>query len=131
MLPAAELMARESISLREALTRLRVSLASDEVAKISRRASFQKLVRNAQNTLYQEIAGDPSYSRRAVIGKMLWMVDRMADSGEFRDAVEGLLKVARVEGWLSDATSVNVFNALTDQQLQELKKRAAERVVAN
>lgn len=124
-------MAHEAISLREAATRLQIPATTAELLTISKRASFKKALRAAQNAHFQEIAADPSYSRRAVIGKMLFFIERLSDEGEYRDAVEGLLKVAKVEGWLNDTTNVNVFNSLTDKQLAELKQRAAERVVAN
>jgi hypothetical protein len=127
---AVELMARENISLREAATRLQIPLTSQEIITVSKRASFQKALRAAQNAHFQEIAADPSYSRRSVIGKMLFFIERLSDEGEYRDAVEGLLKVARVEGWLNETPNINVFNNLTDQELNAIKQRAAERVLA-
>lgn len=124
-------MARESISIREAATRLKIPIGNEEAANTFRTKGFQRLLRNARQQFYMEIANDPTWSRRTAVGKMLYLIDRLMDAGENDKAVEALLKVARVEGWLSNENTVNVFNSLTDKELEDLKTRAAERVTSS
>lgn len=128
MQPAAELVAREGVSLREAATRLRIPLTNEQAANFWRTKSFQKLLRAERQRYYLEIASDPAHCRKAVVGKMLYLVDRLLDNNEPDKALEGLLKVARVEGWLAGEQSVNVFNSLSDQDLAALKQRALEKL---
>ena len=127
MQPAAELVAREGVSLREAATRLKIPLTTEEAALAWRSKLFQKLLRAERLRYNLEISNDPGWSRRAAVGKMLYLVDRLIEAGEHDKALEGLLKVAKVEGWLSADTNVNVFGALTDKELLELKAKIAER----
>lgn len=128
--PVAELVAREGISPREACTRLKVAVGNEEIANLFRTKGFQRLLRNARQQFYMEIASDITWSRRTAVGKMLYLVDRLMENGENDKALEGLLKVARVEGWLSNETQVNVFNNLTDSELEGIKTRAAERIAS-
>ena len=126
--PVAELCAREGLSVREAATRLRIEIDNEAAANTFRTKGFQKILRNERQRFYMEIAADPTWSRKTAVGKMLYLVDRLMDAGEHDKALEGLLKVARVEGWLSGETQVTVFNQLTDKEIAEIKQRAAERV---
>jgi hypothetical protein len=128
--PVGELIAREGISLREAATRLRLEITNEEAANTFRTKGFQKLLRSERQRFYMEIAQDPTWSRRTAIGKMLYLADRLMDNGEYDKAGELILKVARVEGWLSNETQVTVFNQLSDKEVEEIKQRAAQRVAS-
>ena len=126
--PVGELIAREGISLREAATRLRLEITNEEAANTFRTKGFQKLLRSERQRFYMEIAQDPTWSRRTAIGKMLYLADRLMDNGEYDKAADTILKIARVEGWLSGETQVTVFNQLSDKELDQLRLDAAKRV---
>lgn len=128
MQPTAELMAREGVSLREAAGRLRVQMTNEECATQFRTKIFQRLLRVERLRFAVEVANDPGWSRRAAIGKMLYLVDRLIENGENDKALEGLLKVARVEGWLAAETSLNLTMGITDRELMEIKEKIAKRI---
>lgn len=127
--PCAELMAREGISLREAATRLKAPITSEQAASTFRLRGFQKLLRSERNRFFLEIGQDAAWSKRTAIGQMLYLVSRLIDEGQHDKALEGLLKVARTEGWLGAESNVNVFAGLSDKELSELKNRVAAKSV--
>ena len=127
MQPAAQLMAQEGISLREAATRLRIPLTNEVAATTYRLKIFQKLLRQERNRFAMEVANDPAWTKRTAIGQMLACVQHLMEAGEFDKALEGLLKVARVEGWTNSEANINVFAGLTDRELADVKGKIAAR----
>lgn len=132
---AAELIAREGLSLREAATRLQIPITSEVAANTFRNKTFQRVLRAERLRYFNEIAGDSAWSKRAAVGQMLYLISRLVERGEDKEALEGLLKVAKVEGWLSADTNVNLLYGLTEKEFQELRAKALakaqETTVAN
>ncbi len=123
-------MAREGLSLREAATRLQVALSSEDVANLFRTKGFQKLLQTERYRFFREIAGDPEWSKRTAIGQMLYANQRLMEQGEYSQVIEGVLKVAKLEGWVGSESTVNVFGGLSqvefDQMRQQLKDAVAK-----
>lgn len=126
---AAELMVRESRSLKEVITILGIPLTTEECETIGRRRSFRDLLRAARTRLYNEIGSDPSRSKDALIGQLQIQADALEASGEFDKAAEVLFKLAKVKNYLSEEGTVNVFAGLTAKDFDAIRKRLAEREV--
>ena len=125
--PCAELMAREGVSLREAATRLKAPITSEQAASTFRLRGFQKLLRSERNRFFLEIGQDAAWSKRTAIGQMLYLVSRLIDEGQHDKALEGLLKVARTEGWLGAESNVNVFASVSDKELADMRLKLIEK----
>lgn len=128
--PLAELIAREGITLREAATRLKFAITSEEAGNLFRTKGFQRLLRAERNRYFAEVGQDIEWRRKTAIGMMLHCVQQLIEHGEFDKAAEVILKAARVEGWLGAETSVNVFAGLTQKELDSLQSKIKEKATA-
>ena len=126
--PLAELMAREGLTLREAATRLSLQLDSVEAANLFRTKGFQKLLQTERYRFFREIAGDPEWSKRTAIGQMLYANQRLMEQGEYSQVIEGVLKVAKLEGWVGSESTVNIFGGVSQEDINQMKVQLAAEV---
>lgn len=128
--PIAEMMSREGVTLREAATRLRVPIGSEDAANLFRSKSFQRLLRAERNRYYLEVGQDAEWRRKTAIGMLLHCIQNLMTNGEFDKAAEVILKASRVEGWLGAETQVSVFNGLSQKDLDTLRTKIKDKVAA-
>jgi hypothetical protein len=121
--PAAELIAREGLTLAEALTRLSQPITKESAAKLFRTKQFQALLRAERLRFYAEVGRNPEWSRKTAIGQLLVCIQELMSAGEYDKAAEVILKATKVEGWLGNETAVTVFNGLSQQQLEQIRSR--------
>lgn len=120
---AAELIARDGLTLAEALTRLNQPITKEAAAKLFRTKHFQSLLRSERLRYYAEVGRNPEWSRKTAIGQLLVCIQELMASGEYDKAAEVILKATKVEGWLGNETQVTVFNGLSQQQLEQIRSR--------
>lgn len=125
---AAEIIVRESKSLKEAVTQLGIPLTTSECENLARRASFQRLIRAARNRYRAEVASDPGRNKQSTIGLFQILVEKLVEEGELDKAAEVLFKLAKVENWVGDGGTVNVFAGLTQKDLDEMRAKIKEGV---
>jgi hypothetical protein len=128
--PIAEMMAREGVTLREAATRLRVPIGSEEAANLFRTKAFQRLLRGERNRYYLEVGQDAEWRRKTAIGMLLHCVNQLIQNAEFDKAAEVILKASRVEGWLGAETQVSVFNSLSQKDLDLLRTKVKDKIAS-
>lgn len=124
---AVELMIRSGLSLAKAASELKANITSLEAENILRRRSFQKLLAAARYRYYNEIGSDPSLTKTALIGKLSLLSDRLLEEGEYDKAAEVLFKLAKLQNWVGVENNVNVFHGLSARELEEARKRLADR----
>lgn len=120
-------MAREGVTLKEAATRLRVPIGTEDAANLFRTKGFQRLLRGERNRYYAEVGQDGEWRRKTAIGMLLHCAKELIQNGEFDKAAEVILKASRVEGWLGAETSVNVFAGLSAKELDTLRNKIREK----
>ena len=130
MQPVAEMMSREGVTLREAATRLKVPIGSEEAANLFRTKGFQRLLRAERNRYYLEVGQDVEWRRKTAIGMLLHCVNQLIQNAEFDKAAEVILKASRVEGWLGAETQVSVFNSLSQKDLDTVRMKIKEKELA-
>lgn len=123
MFDAAEIMVRESKSLAQAVTDLGISLSTADVKKIGVRPSFQRLLWDARNKWNREVADIPSRTKQSTIGQLQLIAEKLVQEGNYDKAAEVLFKLAKLEGWVGDASTVNVFGNLSNAELEKLKTK--------
>lgn len=123
---AAELMVRNSMSLAEACTELRVGITTSEIKRVLQSKGFQRLLWTARNSFYQEIAANPECSKRAVVGQLHYLAQKLIELGDFDKAGLLLEKVAKIEGWTGGEGQVNVFANLTQRDIDDMKDKLAK-----
>lgn len=124
--PAAEIVAREGLTLAEALTRLAVPLKTSEIANTWRSKAFQRVLRSESNRYYSEMGQDPSWVKATAVGQLLHCAAQLIKKGEYDKGAEVILKAAKVQGWLSAEAQVNVFAGLSGREMEEVRKRILE-----
>ena len=127
MQPVAELMAREGITLKEAATRLKVPIGSEEAGLTFRSKLFQKILRSERNRFYAEVGSDSEWRRRTAIGMLLNCAKQLMEAGEYDKAADVVLKTARVEGWLGNEQQINVFAGLSQKDLDGMRAKLQEK----
>jgi hypothetical protein len=123
MKDAAEIMVRESKSLAQAITDLGISLSSVEVKKVERRPSFQRLLWDARNQWNKEIADIPTRTKQSTIGQLQLIAQKLVEEGSYDKAAEVLFKLSKLENWVGETGTVNVFGGLSQRDIDDLKKR--------
>ena len=123
MFDAAEIMVRESKSLAQAVTDLGVSLSTVDVKKVEKRPSFQRLLWDARNKWNREIADIPSRTKQSTIGQLQLIAEKLIQEGAFDKAAEVLFKLAKLENWVGETGTVNVFGGLSQRDIDDLKKK--------
>lgn len=121
--PAAELMAREGLTLAEAATRLGQPVTREEATRIFRTKQFQSLLRSERLRFHAEVGRNPEWSRKTAIGQLLVCIERLMEEGAYDKAAEVILKATKVEGWLGNETQVTVFNGLSHRDLEAIRTR--------
>jgi hypothetical protein len=119
---AADIMVRTGKTVKEALTELGVSMTTSEAEGLLRRRSFQQLLRIARNRFDSETAADPGRNKQSTIGRLQNLADLLMQRGEYEKAAEVLFKLSKLENWVGEGGSVNVFAGLTQKDLDEMRR---------
>lgn len=123
---AAELMVRDALGLKEALTHLGVALTTQECQNVLRRKSFQALLRTTKTRFQAEVANTPGRNKTSAIGQLQILADQLQRDGEFDKAAEVLFKLCKLENWVGEGQTVNVFGGLTQKDLDEMRAKLKE-----
>lgn len=115
-------MVRQGINLRQAAADLGQLLTQEEAEDTFRRRSFQRLLWAARHRFHAEIAEDPDRSKAAKLGQLEILAKKLEEQGDYDKAAEVILKIAKIEGWLTPDTNVNVFGSLTAKEFSDLRK---------
>ena len=126
-----ELMVRYGLSLRLAAQEIGHPIEAEEAEKLFRRKGFQRLLALERQKFYKEIADDPDRNKRTAIGLLLLALQKLADSGEWDKVTDGVLKLAKLEGWLQPETQVSVFQDISQKDLDAIKVKLQETYKAN
>lgn len=120
---AADAIVREGKTLFAFSNEADLGLTSRDCENILRTKRFQETIRTRRNIYHREIASDSSYSRAAAKGQLMVAITKMMELGQFDKAANAIMQLAKLEGWTTDGTSVNVFNELTASDLAKLRER--------
>lgn len=126
--PAAELMAREGLTLAEAATRLSEPITKIEASSIFRTKIFQRLLRAERLRYHAEVGRDPDWGKSTAMGILIDCAQKLFAEGQFDKAAEVILKATKLAGWLGNDTQVTVFNGLTAKDFEKIRAniRASE-----
>ena len=126
----ADTMIREKLNFVQAAQREGLPLTNEECDKYAKRKEFQRALRSARNRYYAELANDPTRTKNVLLGQMMYALQELMHAGEYKDAVDAALKLARVEGFIGPEQEVNVFGGLSAKEFETVReliqKRAKE-----
>lgn len=124
----ATIMVREAKSFRQAAIELNLELTAEECAHIEKLQSFQKVLWTARHRFYRELASDPERTKVSLLGQMMFLIQKLTEEGEYDKALEGAMKLAKVEGFIGPDSQVNIFSDVSPKDLEEAKARIAARL---
>ena len=124
MLDAIELIVRRQLTLRQAATQLGQDLTPAQCDNIQGRIRFQDALEEARLKYYAAIAANPRLTKDAVVGQLFMLAQRLATDREDYKAADALLKLAKVQGWLSgeDYREKPVLGNLTQAESDRVRK---------
>lgn len=114
---------RNNTSLKESALDLSISLDHDEISRIERRKEFQEILKAEKNKYYAMTANDPSRTKSTVLGMMWINAERLMAEGEHEKASVTLEKLAKVAGWVTADSNINVFADLTARDIEEARAK--------
>lgn len=120
----ADLMVSEDLTFGEAVIQAGIEgYSALQLANFQRRKAFQEVLRDARNRFYTDLAQDPIRSKDVLIGQMVLCVTRLIAQEKWEAALEGGLKLARVQGWLDATGRQNQPEvALTQEAIDQAKQ---------
>ena len=116
------MVVRENMPFRAAAHEAGAQITTVEAENIYRRKSFQKILWAERNKFYAEVANEPGRNKTSAVGLMHLLVHKLIEAGEFDKALEGITKLAKLEGWLNPETQINIMQELTGKDLTRLRK---------
>lgn len=119
----ADAMIREGKNMFLYSNEKNLGLTSKECENVLRTKMFQEVLRTRRNIYYKEIANDPSLSRAAVKGQLVLAINKMLERELYDKAANAIMQLAKLEGWTSDGTNVNVFSDFTAKDFETMRKK--------
>lgn len=120
---AADAIVREGKTLFQYTNEKDLGLTRTECDNVVRTKAFMEILRTRRNVYYKEIANDPSLSRSAVKGQLVLAISKMIEIGQWDKVANAIMQLAKLEGWTSDGTNVNVFQDLTQKDIDKLRTK--------
>lgn len=121
---AAEIMVRENKSLRLALSEMEgADMTGAEAAAMERRKSFQQMLWAERHKYYQELSNNPGLGKASLIGQALLAVNKLIEAGEWKDALEGVLKLAKIMGVVGAESQTNVVMNLSQKDIDAVREK--------
>ena len=120
---AASLMVRTGKNLWQASVVLNLGLTVKQATEIEDDPEFMAVLRGERFKYYKEIYNDPNKGKAAVIGQMLDLATKLTKEKKHKEAVTALLGVAKVEGWLTDNTQIQVFGDVSAKDISSMKEK--------
>jgi hypothetical protein len=120
---AADAIIREGKTLFAYSNEVDLGLTSRECENVLKTKKFQETLRVRRNIYHKEIAADTSFTRSAAKGQLMVAITKLMENGLYDKAANAIMQLAKLEGWTSDGTSINVFNELTQADLVKLRDK--------
>ena len=120
---AAEIVVRQNVGLRSAVTELHLDLTPADCDAVYKSKNFQEILWQERNKHQTEVADAPGRSKSAAVGLALIAIQRLADAGEWDKVLTGIEKLAKIEGWMGAETQINLFGGLTAKDIAAQKER--------
>lgn len=117
----ADRIVRESVSFPQAAALEGLALTTDECEKYQKRREFQRVLQAKRNHFYAELGTEPSKNKNVLVGQMIYCINQLIRGGDYKDALDGILKQARVEGFVGGDQEVNVFGGLSAKEFDQLR----------
>jgi hypothetical protein len=117
------MIVREGKPFRQAFAELGVVESEIEMIRIFNSKPFQEVLWSERHRYHAEIANNPSRSKTAAIGLAVIACQRLAEKGEWEKVLEGVLKLAKMEGWVGGDSQTFVIGNVTAKDIEQAKAK--------
>ena len=127
----AEKMVREGKNFRVASGELVDqigSLSDEEIIKIPRTRAFEIALWTERYRWWTEIGDNPNRTKISAVGVIMECIKHLLTEGKYDAAVEAVLKLAKIEGWVGAENNQVIIANLTAKDIAEAKKATLERL---
>jgi hypothetical protein len=115
-------MVRHGLNLWQAVTREELGMTTAECEILEKNPLFQQALRSEALKFHTELATDPNRSKLSKIGQLEMNAAMLEKEGKYDKAAEVHFKIAKMEAWVDDQTTVNVFG-LSSKELSDAKEK--------
>jgi hypothetical protein len=119
----AERMVRDSLPFSQAAGEEGIALTKEDALRHFRSKTFQQVLWQSRFEYYNEISSNPGRTKAAVLGLMTLALEKLSAEQQWKEVLEGALKLARIEGWVGGDANVNVFANLTAEDIEAEKAK--------
>lgn len=127
---AIDLMLRERITFLIAsniVGGLVTRMTPSEAEAYQRRPAFREQFERQARVFYEK-EGSPDVATKArLVGEMRDSAQALAAAGRHKDAVDAKAQIAKILGYTSADTNINILDTLTGADLPALRERAAKK----
>lgn len=119
----AQYMVREDKNCWQASVELELGLTQDECVDIMKNSMFQTILRSERMKLYNELAQNPMRTKHTLIGQAVVCVEKLMEAEQYEKAMNAIVNLAKIEGWVGSDTNINVFAGLSSKELADMKAK--------
>lgn len=123
LLEAVPHMVRTGASLKQVATELNIPVTNEECNTIVRRASFINLLWEERHRYFASLASSPNFKKDTLVGKFLFLGQKLEEEGAHDKAAEVLFKAAKAMGWIGPESTVSVFGELSQRDLDAIREK--------
>lgn len=125
---AAEKIVRENKKILQVIVEMDLPLTAKEAEDIFNSSTFQGVLRTSYNRFHKELAEDPDFNKQALIGQAIAATRYLMDEGKYDKALEGMFKIAKLNGWTEAENQINVFAGLSAKEIEAQKAKLLEKL---
>jgi hypothetical protein len=126
----AEKLVREGMDIWDAAQELELGLQPEFVKKLLTNPTFKAVIGLERVRYYREIGSDPKRDKDYLVGMNRYIIEKLIEEEEFKDAAEAIQKCAKLEGHIGPDVTANVFGNLSPSELsaviEKLKTQKSE-----
>jgi len=124
-------MARNDISLKQAVVELQRELAPEECERLARRDDFKQILQQEKNRYRSEVANSPDRTKATKIGILQLAVEKLLAEGEWEKAAKITMEQAKLEGELNADSNINIFAGLTAKDIASEREKVLKQIEAD
>jgi hypothetical protein len=128
---AAAVMARNSCGLKQAAFEIDKQLTAEECEIVARRVEFQEILLEEEDKYRGNLATRPSRSKEVAVGIMLEAIDKLMKQGDYDKAATAIEKLAKLEGWTSGESNINIFSGVTARDIAHEREKLEQKLREN
>ena len=120
---AAAMIVRENTPYKIAFAECGVAETEAVYTKIFKSKEFQEVLWTERHRYFTEIAQNPSRSKNSAIGLAILALQRLAEEGAWDKVLNGVIQLAKIEGWLGTEQNIQVFANVTAKDIELAKEK--------